>query len=120
MRLSVRIQSDRICASSDLKGLHTKSTTGENLTLRSFFSLAVSFAFGPFFLGAEMDLCDEIPVVAVTFPEKVVSTSDTVVLSAVAMASANCASRVLAAFLAFKASIAALASCSVLKCVKGY
>jgi len=60
----------------------TQSKTGENLTPRSFFSLAVNFAFGPFFLGAAVDLFDKIPVVAVTFPEKVVSASDTAVLSA--------------------------------------
>jgi hypothetical protein len=97
MQLSVLFQSDRIeKRRSSALGPH-KHPAREKLTLRSFFSLAVNFAFGPFFLGAEPDLLDDIPVSAVRFPAKVVSASDTFVLLA-AMAAAICTSRALAAF----------------------
>jgi len=65
------------------------------LTPRSFFSFAVSFAFGPFF-GTEADLFEDNPVPVVIFAAYVVSASVNVVLSA---AEIICISRALNAFL---------------------
>ena len=66
------------------------------LTPRSFFSFAVSFAFGPFFFGIEADLFEDSPVAVVMFAAYVVSASVNVVLSAAEMI---CISRALDAFL---------------------